>query len=309
MLREMRSAKVDEAFGLEFRYAGEGRQGYRLHMLPAGPGELWLGKAPSVRRMGQGSNGDMRKGYDFWMPMMLLRRTGEAPLTSVFAAVHEPYAGQPFVGQVKALVLRPAGELAVAVEVRHGQAVDTIISTGDAAPYTERTTETGIKIRGKLAVVRQVQGKVAAVWLFDGESVSGQDFAITAQAAGYDGELTGATRRADGEPQNALLTSATLPAGDTLRGQWLIATYPDGITQGYEVEHVAKGPDGQTVIVTSDDHGLKIAGNAIAEVYFPKRKLAGKVTFRIGGLASVLQRQNGSLEVHATSPVEVTWPK
>lgn len=307
MLREMRPAAVTGSLDLEFKYAGEGQQGYRLHMLPCGGGELLLGKAPSVRRMGGGTNGDMRKGYDFWMPLMLLRRTGEGPLTSVFTAVHEPYAGKPFLGQTRPLKLTPAVPLAVALEVTCGPTVDTIISLPPGAPAV--TTETGITLNGRAAVVRRVKGAVTALWLFDGAQVSGQGFGLKAETAGYDGDLTGATRHAEGAAQDALLTSAKLPLGETLKGRWLIVTYPGGITQGFEIEKTEAAADGQTAVVTKGDHGLRIQGDKLEEAYFPLRKLTGKATFHLGGIASVVRRPDGLVNARATSPVEVTMPR
>lgn len=308
MLRDMRRAPVDRGFELDLAYSGNDAPRYRLHMLPAGPAEVWLGRAPSVRRMGQGSSGDMRKAYDFWMPMMLLRRTGESPLTSVFAAVHEPYAGDPFVAEVTPLALEPAAELATAIQVRHGDAVDTIISTGDEAPYPSRATESGLTVRGRLAVVRQVAGQVTAAWLFDGASLTGPGFSLVTETAGFDGELTGSTRRAEGQPEDALLTEAALPAGDTLQGQWLIATLPNGMTQGYEIAEVATGEDGRIHIITTDDHGLRMTGEGVEEAYFPLRKLAGRCRFHIVGMASVRQEAGGRVRTRATGKVQVTWP-
>jgi hypothetical protein len=309
MLRDMRPAPVDGGFQVGFSYDGDGGQGYRLHMLPVGPAEVWLGRAPSVRRMGQGASGDMRKGYDFWMPMMLLRRAGAGPLTSVFAAVHEPYAGKPFVTEVRPLALQPGGELATALEVRYGDTVDTIISTCDDPPGPEQVTASGLVMRGRLAIVRQVQGRVTAAWLFGGESLSGPGFSLAAQTAGYDGELTGTTRQADDQPRDALITAADLPEGDALKGQWLIVTYPNGMTQGYEIRQVVAGASGQASIVTAEDHGLRIAGDTVEEMYAPLRKLEGRCRFHIAGVASVRQEPDGPMRAQAPGQVEVTWPK
>lgn len=306
MLREMRPAPLSDGLDLEFKYTGEQPQGYRLHLLPCGEAQALLGKAPSVRRMGQGSNGDMRKAYDFWMPLLLVRRTGEGPLTSVFTAVHEPYVGKPFVGQVRALKLSPEVPLATALEVTCGDTVDTIISLPDAAATA--TTETGITLQGKLGIVRRVKGKATGLWLFGGTRLTGQGCGLIAQGAGYDGALSGATRQADGQPEDALLTSAKLPLGDTLRGQWLIVSYPGGLTQGFEVDRVEE-QGGQRAIITVGDHGLRLAGGKVEETYFPLRKLEGQCTFHLGGVASVAQQPDGLLQARATSPVEVTLPR
>lgn len=308
MLRDMRSAPVEGGVTLDFVYAGEGAPRYRLHMLPAGPAELWLGRAPSVRRMGQGSAGDMRKAYDFWMPMMLLRRTGAPPLTSVFVAVHEPHVATPFIQDVQPLALQPSSPLATALEVRHGDTVDTIISTADEAPYPARATASGLTLRGKLAIVRQVGGQVTAAWLFDGEQLSGRDFSLELEPSGYSGAITGSSRLADGQAADALLTASSLPLGDTLQGRWLILTLPNGMTQGHEISRVVAGADGQTAIVTAHDHGLRVTEAAVEETYFPLRKLSGTCRYHIAGMASIREEAKGLLRTEALGKLQISWP-
>ncbi|MDP6779768.1 MAG: heparinase II/III family protein, partial [Candidatus Latescibacteria bacterium] len=80
LLRDMRSGSATDAFHVDFAYADRRDQGVRVHLLGCDPGSVWLGNSPSVRRMGTGSEGDMRKAYDFWMPMLLVRREAAAPL-------------------------------------------------------------------------------------------------------------------------------------------------------------------------------------------------------------------------------------
>lgn len=294
MLRDMRPAAVPGSFRLDFVYSGDPPRGYRLHMLPCGGAELLLGRAPSVRRMGQGSHGDMRKAYDFWMPIMLLRRTGQAPLTSVYTAIHEPWAEKPFLDAVEPVQLSPPAELALAIEVRQGQTVDTIISTNDTPPYPERRTASGISIRGRFAVVRQVGGTATVLWLFDGQRLEGNDFLLASQVTAYEGDLTGATRVADGGAQDALITDARLPAGEALRGRWLIVTYPNGLTQGHELERVEER-HGQTLPVTRTDHGLRLAGETVQEVYAPLRKFQGTCHFRLASVTSGVRSDGGRI--------------
>jgi hypothetical protein len=290
MLRNMRPAGADGAFQLDFSYAGEPVRGYRLHMLPCGGAELWLGRAPSVRRMGQGSKGDMRKAYDYWMPMALLRREGPAPLVGVYTAVHEPWSERPFIDAVQPLALAPSGEFAMALQVRHGDAVDTILSTNDVAPYPERTTASGIAVRGRVAVVRQTPGQPTRAWLFDGERVEGEGFALTAEGTELAGELVGSTREADGGLENALITKAKAPAAAGLgpvEGRWIIVEYPNGLTQGYELAR-SEERGGRTLLVTRQDHGLRIMGQQVEETYAPLRRMEGQCRFRLAAMASTM---------------------
>jgi hypothetical protein len=158
--------------------------------------------------------------------------------------------------------------------------VDTIVSTCDEPPYTERHLPGGIAVRGRLAVVRQRDGQVVAAWLIDGASVTKGDFSLPMPTARYEGTIESATRKDDGAAENALVTTTALPEGDRLAGQWLIITHGNGRTRGYQIERVEQR-SGKTVIVTTDDHGLKIAGEQTEEYYFPRRTIAGVNRFVI----------------------------
>lgn len=303
MLRDMRPAAADNGCQVESSYLGDASPGYRLHLLPCSGGQLLFGRSPSVRRMGQGAKGDMRKAYDYWMPQLLLRRTGDHPLTSVFTAVHEPHDGAPFLADVRPLQLSPPDPLATALAVRWGEAEDTIVSlaTTPEAPVTAN----GIALRGRAAVVRRVAGRVTGIWLFGGGEVSGLDFAVTT-AAPPGGEIVATLRRADGDDEDALITTAELPVGEALRGYWLIATYPNGITQGYEIASVASDAPGRTRIVTAGDHGLCVQDGQVEEAYFPRRKLTGTVRCEIPALASLTRRADDTWRVTGTGPVEAS---
>jgi len=176
--------------------------------------------------------------------------------------------------------------------VTHGDAVDTIISTLDEPPYAERMTADGISFRGRLAVIRQVGGEVVAAWLFCCESLRVGEWKMASLAAQYRGEIVAATRKADGDREDALITDAKLPYGRTLHGVWIIVTHGNGFTHGYEIDHIEKR-DGKIVIVLTMDHGLRIDGRETREVFFPLRKIKGKNAFAIP-LASAMShdRQN-----------------
>ena len=132
------------------------------------------------------------------MPQLVVRRRGESPLSSVFAAVHEPFQPQPFLTAVRSLPLDPPGQGAVALEVGHGDLLDTIICTCDEPPYPERRLPGGIAVRGRLAVLRQRADQVVAAWLIDGLSLTKGDFTLSSQAARYEGTIESATRKAEG---------------------------------------------------------------------------------------------------------------
>ncbi len=288
MVRDVASGTTDAGFTVDFRYDDEAGRGMRLHMLPAAGSEVLLGRSPSVRRMGVGSRGDMRKGYDFWMPHLLVRRQGEPDQTNLFAAVEEPWAGRPFVDGVRQIALEPADDNAVAIQVRHGAYVDTIISTLDEPPYPERVTADGVRFRGRLGIIRRSGDVVAGAWMFEGQSLHLGDFAMATDISAYEGAISDAWRVAGGAEADAFVTSAALPPGETLKGAWLIRRDSAGFTQGYEIARVEKrGAD--TVIVLTEDPGVRIEDGVTTETYFPARKTEGQNTFRIPLAASVVR--------------------
>jgi len=248
--RNVRRASATGEFHVTFAYADDPQRGLRTHLIGAAPTELYLGETPSIRRAGQGTKGDNRRVLDFWMPHLAARRTGEAPLHTVFAAVEEPYSGEPFLDAVTRLEVSPGDDDCVALQVTCGPITDTIVSTLDEQPYPQRGAG-DVTIRGRLGIVRRVDGRLTALWLFEGHELRcGQERVVTDRAV-YEGAIEGATRRAEGAEHDAFVTSADLPAGDELHGMWIIVT-----------------------------HGK--------ELYFPRRTIEGGNTFAIPLCASLV---------------------
>ncbi|MBU0610610.1 MAG: heparinase II/III-family protein [Armatimonadetes bacterium] len=284
VIREVRQGRTDGELRVTFRYADEPARGVRLHALGTAGTEVLLGRSPSIRRAGN----DSRKVFDFWMPQVLLRRAGPAPLQSLFTVIEEPFRGEPFLKVVTALALTPAAPEAVALTVRHGDMTDTIISTLDNPPYPERVTANGIRLRGRLGIVREQGGRVEGAWLLQGEALSGGGWQIKAETSRHEGRIVAATRREDGAEADALVTLADLPTGTVLRGSWMIVTHGNGRTHGYEIDRVERR-EGRTFIILTGDHGLKVEGETTTEVFRPQRQINGVNTFVIP-LATAVRR-------------------
>jgi len=285
-LRDVHTATTEDAFTVTFSSAADQQRGVRIHLLGGVTSEVFLGQSPSVRRAGTGAAGDNRKALDYWMPHLVIRRRGEAPLTSLFAAVEEPWAGSPFLDQVMPVALSPADPAAVALSVRHGEVVDTIISTLDEPPYPARTTPTGITLKGRLGVVRQRAGATTDMWLYEGDELALHNTRLDMPASRYDGRIHAATRTADGAAHDAFLTTAELPVGESLRGAWMIVTHGNGCTHGYCIDRVERA-EGGTQIILNGDHGLIIEDNQTREAFFPQRTIAGENRFVIPRAASL----------------------
>ncbi|MBM4082048.1 MAG: hypothetical protein FJ278_20245, partial [Planctomycetes bacterium] len=119
LMRDVQSAQAAEGLNVTFTYVANPDKGVRVHLVGGGQTQVFLGRSPSVRRTGIGGRGDNRKVLDFWMPQLVVRRTGPAPFQSAFAAVHEPFDGKPFIESVTALPLAPPDPSAVALRVKH----------------------------------------------------------------------------------------------------------------------------------------------------------------------------------------------
>lgn len=307
MVREVKQGQCEGE--LQVRFAEpDGSRGVKSWITAGGPCEVLLGRSPSVRRMGQGTNGDMRKAYDFWMPKLVVRRTGDDPLMSTFAAIHEPLAGTTFIQSVKRLKLTPDDGLAVALQVEHAGGTETIISAMPSATGQEYVADNGVRLIGRLGIVRQDRGRITGAWLVDGKSLSGPNWRIVAEAAGFDGEIITSASTMDGAKENAFVTTAALPEGQTLKGRWLIATYTGGITQGYEIAAVRREGD-RCVIQLADDPAIRTKDGSSEELCFPHRTFKGPVQFHIAGLAAIAAQAKGPLKAEVTSPAEFELPQ
>jgi len=288
-IRDVSEGKTEGDVVTTFSYVDDPARGVRTHLLGDGETEVYLGRSPSVRKAKVDSN----KVYDYWMPQLVARRRGEKPLASCYLAVEEPFAGKPFITRIERVKLAPEAEGAVALRVTCADTVDTIISTLDEAPYPERVTDDGISMKGRLGMVRQKATagtgnakETVGAWLFDGSALTGHGWSLKMEDGPYAGEIVAAMRKADGAEHDALVTEQPLPEGDALHGVWMIVTHGNGYKHGYEIDRVAT-QDGKTLIVLTDDHGLRIDGGVTREVFYPRRAIEGADSFYIAPAATM----------------------
>lgn len=286
LMRDVQHAQTGDPVSITFRYAPGSEKpfagtGVHTRLVAGMPAQVFLARTPRVRP----AEGDDRKVYDYWMPQVVVRRRGVAPLSSLFVAVHEPFTERPFLRSVRPLTIDPANEFCAAVEVCYENTRDVIVSTLDEPPYPERRLQDGTVVRGRLALIRERSGAVSGIWLIDGLRAGRENTTLTLNTPRYEGLIEQALRQEEGAPANAFVTSVPLPVGDALAGRWMIVTHGNGHTHGYEIAHVERR-EGKSVIVLRDDHGLKIDGEQTEEVYFPGRKITGPNRFLILGEAA-----------------------
>lgn len=282
-IREVSEGATDGDVEVTFTYTDEPERGVRVHLLGGGATQVYLGKSPSVRKAGS----DGRVVWDYWMPQLVARRIGEAPLQSDFIAVEEPFLGEPLIDSIEAVEVTPTADGVAALRIRYGDVTDTIISTLDEADAPARSAG-GVTLAGRLGIVRERAGKVVGAWLLEGTRLTAADMVLSSEIAAYTGELSASARRADGAAEDVFITDADLPLGDMLAGSWMIVTHPNGFTHGYEIARVEQR-DGRRVIVLKDDHGLVIDGATTREVYYPRREMQGANGFRIPVAATMVE--------------------
>ena len=141
-------------------------------------------------------------------------------------------------------------------------------------------------MNGCAAVISALRsGKVAAC-LIGGTDLTHADIHLTAPVANHQGVIEAVASRWSGDADNAFVTTAKLPAGDSLRGTWLhlgLGATPSGepaATEVFEIDHVTVR-DGRTWILLKDEPGLQMNAGSTSEIFFPRRRFTGDVRFTI----------------------------
>jgi len=266
---EIRVCRTNEPWWVDFRYLDGSEIGLRTTML-GNPGvEVVLGRAFSMRRAREND----AEAENFTMPIVLARRRGE-DLSSTFAAVHEPYRGQPAIDEVKRLTLDPGYEFAVALAVRIGDRTDYILSTTDEPPYPLHRVQGSkhIMFRGRFGIVSTHKGQLTWMYLLDGTELTYGDHALKAPGR-LEGDITAVAER-------GFETNAKLPIDGSLRGATLLLIHGDGSTQGYEIDRV-EATAAKTTVVVIGPPGLSIDGERTRMFFFPLREIRGKNRFVI----------------------------
>jgi len=266
-----RSAPVSQGFWIDFTYPEAPDVGTRIHMLRDAQTEVVLARTPALRKAGHYKESRI---YDWWMPHLVARRTGENGLKSVFVAVYDMYRDGPKIKSVKRL---NADADSVALEIDMGDRVDTmlLLLDGPATIYAG-----GVTITGKLGMVSRA-GNLVTARLVGGTSLRSGSLSLESRRAVYTGKIVAATRKYDGAGADTFTVEADLPAGKTLRGSWMVVQHPGAdVTHGYEIDRV-ETVHGRTVVYLKADHGLRIKGTTTREVFSQWRTFTGENTFTI----------------------------
>ncbi len=248
--------------------------------------EVYQVMSPSIRRADE-SDAELAKYY---MPGVVVRRSGEDGLTSTFVAVHEPYVEKRFVRSVKSLLAADPQDAAspVVLEIAHDTGTDYIVSSP-----VEGGREVSLSVNGKtlvckarLGFLRTCGGELVAAHLTDGTLLQYGGFSLKALFEAVAGQIV-KVERDDAGNKYAFLVDKELQAGNALAGQFAIVTHGDGTTHGYEISHVeARGSN--SLLHLADDPGFKINEDGTTQfVYFPGNTTEGPNSFRINTAVSL----------------------
>lgn len=242
----------------------------RTHIPGQAGAEVFAGDAMSFRRAEENDALLDR----FRMPILLLRRKGPAPLSSLFAAVHEPFEGKPFVDDVRLEVLD--GD-AVGLRVSHHGVVDHIVYRGGSGDNA--VSAGGLSLHGEVGFVRVRNGQPEAMGLWGGTMLKWKQIVLTGSGA-YEGEVTGTTRKDAGAAYDGLVVTGELPAGESLNGATAIVSFGDGSTRGCRVRAVSREGE-ETHVLLDGDPGFDVDGEGMRHLFFPHREIPGTVRYRL----------------------------
>ena len=280
LMKKIHAGRTDGKWSATFRYKDDTDLGCRVHMLGRAGTEVMVCETPSIRRAGR----DDSKLPDFTMPQLVVRRSGDGPLESMFVSVIEPFRGAKPVARVEALKIEGGSPLSVALRVHTGDRVDTILVNPDSPDAV--CTAGGVTLAGRIGVLSRRGDDVQAADLIAGSRLASGPFELTAEKPAFTGVIESATRKADGAETDAFVTTAELPEGQELHGSWMIVTHGNGYRHGYGIDRIERR-DGKTWIHLLDDHGLRISGDQTEEAYFPRRTIEGENQFVVHGVTTM----------------------
>jgi hypothetical protein len=221
-------------------------------------------------------------------PSLLLRHEGADPLSTVFIAVHEPYYRAPKIKSVRRLKTAEADTAVVALEIAMSNRTDTVLLALDGDAVTS-SAPSAIALRGQLAVVERIGVGQPSAWMVGGTSLSAGRVLVETKVATYTGTIEAVRSIWNGDAENAFITSAELPEGQSLNGRWMIVRHGEAIDEGYQIDRVGRR-DGKMVVHLMHDPGLVAGAQGGREIFFPRRRWTGTSQFTLPTQASQIPK-------------------
>jgi len=275
LVQGLRAAVTDRTWCATFTYSGSPRKGLRVTMLARRGTEVILARTPSVRPAHE-NNAEI---YKHQRATLVVRRKGKK-LSNVFAAVHEPFEGDPFIRSVEPLGVQ-GGPMAVGLRIESSAGVDyhLLQPSAEARCAVKAESALSLTLTGRYGFVRVRKGKVVAAYLLDGTLLKfgTREIKVPRCPAGKV-ETTHSKYR--GDDSDALIVSPAVHRPDGDEGRHVIVHFGDGTTYALEIDRIEKQA-GKTVIHLCHEPGFEIVPGGARQTFFPHREIAGQVKFRI----------------------------
>jgi len=269
LIRDLSRVQTDDDFAATFKYVDDGPP-LSVHLIGSPGSEYFLGTAPSIKRSNQNSDtvDEVRQ------PIIVARRTGEAPLTSRFAAVYWPGDGE-----APAVTPLLADGVQVGVEVRYGDTRDLIIAPAQRPTGALVVASADLETDALLAVVRLIGDEVVAANASGGTTIRVGQWQMPLQPV-----VTGTITAASGDPaapSTSLTVNADLPEGFAAEGLPVLVDHADGRFSLLTATSLSS-----EVLETAEPPDFTVAGATTSFHYYPVAETEGAPTFRIQPVTS-----------------------
>ena len=255
-------------------YAGTG-----LNILGAADsGEIFIGKAPSMRATRASMANDLNDQCDdYYMDKMIYRREGE-DLNSLFVTVMEPFSKkyESQIHSVEKLSIKGLNEFDAVIKVTGEGFVDYIFSAYDE---DMSVNVDGIHFEGQFGFVRIrdnevvfMQGLNAKTFTFDGASIS--------ENRSISGVITDILLKTTGDEMNGFVVNGK--PDEALKGQYIIVKHPDGTTNGYLIDRIVENNSTYFVDIGDVEPGFAFNGvDSTKMIYYPHIERQGIIEYMI----------------------------
>jgi hypothetical protein len=213
-IRDVARARVDGDVRATWR-AEEDGAGLRLRVVGRAGTEVLTG-------LGEG-NGNL--GQSPWDRYLIVRREGAEEASNCFAAVLEPFSGEPFLGRVEALWAGGAGDPAagrVGLKVTAGEVTHYILNAPDGREFQGEIDGLSVEFAGEWAFIERDGAGVRRLQLVNGTLLRVGDRVLRSA-----GELKGRVEAVDIAGRSVEVSSSgPLPADGALNGHTMILSNP-----------------------------------------------------------------------------------
>jgi hypothetical protein len=280
LLGNLRRAPGGATWSATFSYTEPDMPALRTTVLGQPGTTVYAATLPSIRRARE-SNAEV---LNYRMPALLVRREGPE-LQSVFAAVHEPYKGNPQITSIEPLELREGSAGIIGVVCRGDGFTDYHLFGLDATSQMQ-AAGLPLKATARYAFVRTQQGQVARMLIVDGTALTFGDNTLSAPPAPAGGVL--AVRRVEaGDHEDALIVDTPIAPRKGKPHERVIVEFGDGSAFGLAVREIREFTGAHSLIVLEHRPGFELSadGGTATQTHHPHHNMPGRPRFRLANVA------------------------